>query len=150
MRLEVVDCITAVLWNVLPPISKTIQIRGTRLARHCWRSKGGLIKNILLWTQSHGRAAVGHLARSYLQQLCTDTGCSLVESAKMTDDRGEWRGRVREIHAQGDDDEICLQIICVRQEYLISYNHGPKIFQETRQNMLNIKIQCMWFPNLLA
>ena len=41
------------------PISKTIQIRRTRRAGHCRRSKGELISDILLWTLSHRRASVG-------------------------------------------------------------------------------------------
>ena len=38
------------------PISKTIQIRRTRYAGHCWRRKDKLIRDDLLWTLSHGRA----------------------------------------------------------------------------------------------
>ena len=30
-----------------------------------------------MWTPSHGRAKAGRPARAYLQQLCTDTECSL-------------------------------------------------------------------------
>ena len=36
-----------------PPISKTIQVRRTRHAGHCWRSKDELISDVLLWTPSH-------------------------------------------------------------------------------------------------
>ena len=34
----------------LPPITKTIQVRRTRHAGHCWRSKDELISDVLLWT----------------------------------------------------------------------------------------------------
>ena len=34
----------------LPPITKTIKVRRTRLAIHCWRTKDELISDILLWT----------------------------------------------------------------------------------------------------
>ena len=47
------------LYGHLPPILKTIQIRWTRYARHCWRSKDELVSDVLLWTPSHGRARVG-------------------------------------------------------------------------------------------
>ena len=30
---------------------------------------------VLLWTPSHGRAKAGQPARTYIQQLCADTGC---------------------------------------------------------------------------
>ena len=61
----------------LPPITKTIQVRRTRYAGHCWRSKDKLSCDILLWTPLYGRAKVGRPARTYIQQLCTVTGCNL-------------------------------------------------------------------------
>ena len=44
------------LYGILPPIMKTIEVRRTRRAGHCWRSKDELIIDILLWTSLHGRA----------------------------------------------------------------------------------------------
>ena len=38
------------LYGHLPPITKTIQVRRTRHAGHCWRSKDKLIRDVLLWT----------------------------------------------------------------------------------------------------
>ena len=83
-----------------PPISKTIQIRWTWHAGHYWRSKGKLISDILMWTPSHGRADVGCLARTYLQHICTDTGCNRENLPNVMDNRDEWRGRIREIRAR--------------------------------------------------
>ena len=37
------------LYGHLPPITKTIQVRRTRHAGHCWRSRDELI-SVLLWT----------------------------------------------------------------------------------------------------
>ena len=54
------------LYGHLPPITKTIQVRRTRHAGHCWRSRDKLIRDVLLWTPTHGRAK----ARTYIQQLC--------------------------------------------------------------------------------
>ena len=34
----------------LPPVTKTIQVRRARHVGRCWRSKDGLIRNVLLWT----------------------------------------------------------------------------------------------------
>ena len=59
-----------------PPITKTIQVRRTRHAGHCWRSRDELISDVLLWTPSYGQAKAGRTARTYIQQLCEDTGCS--------------------------------------------------------------------------
>ena len=38
------------LYGHLPPIMKTIKVRRTRHARHCWRSRDELISDVLLWT----------------------------------------------------------------------------------------------------
>ena len=38
------------LYGHLPPIMKTIQVRRTRHAEHCWRSRDELISDVLLWT----------------------------------------------------------------------------------------------------
>ena len=37
------------LYGHLPPITKTIQVRRTRHAGHCWRSRDELISYVLLW-----------------------------------------------------------------------------------------------------
>ena len=42
------------LYGYFPSITKTIQIRQTRHAGHCWRSKDELITDILLWSCSNG------------------------------------------------------------------------------------------------
>ena len=38
------------LYVHLPPITKTIQVRRTRHAGHCWRNRDELIRDVLLWT----------------------------------------------------------------------------------------------------
>ena len=63
------------LYGHLPPIMKTIQVRWTRHAGHCWRSKDELISDVLLWTPAYGQAKAGRPARTYIQQLCEDMGC---------------------------------------------------------------------------
>ena len=47
------------LYGHLPPITKTIQVRRTRHAGHCWRSRDELISDVLLWTPTYGRANSG-------------------------------------------------------------------------------------------
>ena len=58
-----------------PPITKTIQVRQTRHAGHCRRNKDELISDVLLWTLTYGQAKARRPARTYIQQLCEDTGC---------------------------------------------------------------------------
>ena len=40
----------------LPLITKIIQVRRTRLERHCYRSRDKLISDVLLWIPTYGRA----------------------------------------------------------------------------------------------
>ena len=91
------------LYDHLPPITKTIQVRRTRHARPCWRSRDELISDVLLWTPTYGRARAGRPARTYIQQLCEDTGCSPEDLPKAMNDREKWRERVRDIRASGTD-----------------------------------------------
>ena len=86
------------LYNHLPPIMKTIKIRQTRHAGHCWRSRNKLISGVLLWTPSHGQAKAGRPAWTYIQQLC-DMRCSLEDLPEAMDNREVWQERVRNIHA---------------------------------------------------
>ena len=62
------------LCDHLPPITKTIQVRRTRHAGHCWRSRDELISDVLLWTPTYGQAKAGRPARTHLQQLCERYG----------------------------------------------------------------------------
>ena len=80
------------LYGHLPPIMKTIQVRWTRHAGHCWRSRDELISDVLLWTPTHGRAKAGRPAQTYIQQLCEDTGCCPEDLPGAMNDREEWRG----------------------------------------------------------
>ena len=114
------------LYAHLPPITKTIQVRRTRYAGHCWRSKDELISVVLLWTpaygqakagrpartyelisdvllrtSTYGRAKSGRPARTYIQQLCEDTGCSPEDLPEAMNDREKWRERVKNIRACG-------------------------------------------------
>ena len=85
------------LYCHLPPITKTIQVRRTRHAGHCWRSRDELISDVLLWTPTYGRAKAG----TYILQLCDDTGCSPGDLPEVMNDREKWRERVRDIRASG-------------------------------------------------
>ena len=77
------------LYGQRPPISKTIPIKWTRHAGHCWRSKNELISDVLQWTPSHGWASLGRPTGTCLQQLCADTGCCLEDLPEAMDDRDE-------------------------------------------------------------
>ena len=62
-------------------------------------SRDELIRDVLLWTPTHGSAKAGRPARTYIQQLCEDTGCCPEDLPRAMNDREEWRERVRNIRA---------------------------------------------------
>ena len=78
------------LYGHLPPITKTIQVRRTRHAGYSWRNRDELISDVLLWTPTYGRAKAGRPARTYIQQLCKDTGCSLEDLPEAMNDWEKW------------------------------------------------------------
>ena len=95
------------LYGHQPPITKTIQVRRNRHAGHCWRSRDELIRDVLLWTPTYGRAKAGRPARTYIQQLCENTGCSLEDPPEAMNDREKWQEKVRMsvLAARHDDDD---------------------------------------------
>ena len=78
-----------------------VRLYDTKHAGHCWRSRDELISDVLLWTPTYGKAKAGRPARTYIQQLCEDTGCSPEDLPEATNDREKWRERVRDIRASG-------------------------------------------------
>ena len=74
------------IYGHLPPLTKTIHVRGTRHAGHSWKSRDELINDVLLWTPTYSRAKAGQPARTYIQQLCEDTGCSPEDLLEAMDD----------------------------------------------------------------
>ena len=89
------------LYGHLLPITKTIQARRTSHAGHCWRSKEEHISYVLLWTPAYGQAKAGRPARTFIQQLCDDTGCSPEDQSEAMNDREKRRERVVDIRSSG-------------------------------------------------
>ena len=50
---------------------------------------------------AYGQAKAGRPARTYIQQLCEDTGCRPEDLPEAMNDRQKWREIVRDIHASG-------------------------------------------------
>ena len=87
------------LYGHLPPITKTIQVRRTRHAWHCWRSKDEIVSDVFLWTPAYVQSKAGRPARTFIQQLCDGTGCNPEDMPKAMNNRKTWRERVRDIRA---------------------------------------------------
>ena len=94
----------------------------------CWRSRDELISDVLLWTPTHGRAKAGRPARTYIQQLCEDTGCCPEDLPEAMNDREKWRERVRDIRVTSTTwwwwwDSLCLfhiSVSCVCNSYAVT------------------------------
>ena len=112
------------LCSHLPPITKTIHVRWTRHSGHCWKSKDKLVSDILLWTPSHGWAKAGRPARTYIQQLCANTGYSLEDLPEAIDDieTGGERGSGRSVLAarKDDDEKMILNLNVKPQNYSVA------------------------------
>ena len=95
------------LYDHLPPITKTIQVRRMTHAGHCWRSRDELISDVLLWTPTYYRAKAERPARTYIQQLCEDMGCTLKAcQRRWTIGRSGERGSgISVLVARHDDDD---------------------------------------------
>ena len=87
------------LYGHLPPITKTVQARRIRHVGHCWRSKDEIVSDVLLWTPAYGQSKAGRPVRTFIQQLCDDTGCNPEDQPKVMNDRETWRESVRDIRA---------------------------------------------------
>ena len=107
------------LYGHLPPITKTIQARRTRHAGHCWRSRVELISDVLQWTPTHDRAKAGRSARTYIEQLCEDTGSNTEDMPEAMNDWVKWRERsgismlAARHNDDDDDDDICFETPCI-------------------------------------
>ena len=62
-------------------------------------SMAQLISDILLCTPSHGRAKAERPAKTYIPQLCVNTGYNLEDLPGAMDKRDRWWERVRKIQA---------------------------------------------------
>ena len=104
------------LYGHLPPITKTIQVRRTRHAGHCWRSRDELIRDVLLWISTHGRAKAGRPARTYIQQLRIRDVVLKTYLGRWTIERSGERGSgISVLPARYDDDDMhhyrwCLNV----------------------------------------
>ena len=130
------------LYGYQTPITKTIQVRRTRHAGHCWRGKDELISDVLLWTPSHGRAKAERLARTYIQQHGADMGCIPEDLPVAMDYREGWRVRVRDIRA----DSVTRWWWWNNQFYLINFIclHRVICFYVSNNNPINTNDLAIW------
>ena len=134
------------LYGHLPPITKTIQVRRARHAGHCSRSRDELIRDVLLWTPTHGRAKAGRPARTYIQQLCDYTGCCPEDLGRWTIGRSGERGSgISVLPARYDDDDEnkILKTVYLFKPLILERDTSYRItkfknyFRETTEKLLS-------------
>ena len=95
------------LYGHLPPITKTIQVRPTRHAGHCWRSKDELTSDVFLWTPTYGCAKAGRPAWTYSNYVRTqDVTLTTCLRRWMIGRRGERGSGISVLAARHDDDDM--------------------------------------------
>ena len=96
------------LYGHLPPITKTIQVRRTRHAGHCWRSKDELISYVLLWNPTYGRKKqddqLEHTYNSYVR--IRDVALETWQKRWTIGRSGERGSGISVLAAWHDDDDI--------------------------------------------
>ena len=137
------------LYSHLPPITKTVKVKQTRHAGHCWRSRDKLISDVPLWTPSHGRAKAGWSARTYIQQPCEDIGVALrTWQKRWTIGRGGKTGSGLSVLMAWQDDDECIcptPYITSRMQHKVKWSTvGLVLCHVNRWRLFNDK---SWFLN---
>ena len=110
------------LYGHLPPITKTIQVRRTRHAGHCWRSRDELIRDVLLWI-THTMAAQkqdDQLERTFSSYVRIQVVVLKTYLGRWTIGRSGKRGSgISVLPARYDDDDDIMDSLL----FLVFHNH---------------------------
>ena len=91
------------------------------------------MSDFLLWTPSNGRASAGWPARTYLQQLYTDSGCIVEYMPGAMDGQDEGRERKREWDRQRDRQRVKIKEIARRVHFIYIYIYKKDILSRQEQ-----------------
>ena len=104
------------LYDHLPLITKTIQVRRTRHARHCWRSRDEFISDVLLWTPTYGQEKKQddrhkHTFSNYVRiRDVVQKTCQRRWTIGKSGERGSGISVLPARHDDDDDDDIYIYI----------------------------------------
>ena len=104
------------LYGHLPPITKTIQVRRTRHAGYCWRSRDELIRDVLLWIPTHTAAQKqdDQHERTFSSYVRIQVVVLKTYLGRWTIGRSGERGSgISVLPARYDDDDDSLIIKCI-------------------------------------
>ena len=107
------------LYGHLPPITKTIQVRRTRHAGHCWRSRDELISDVLLWTlhmaDQNQDDQLEYTSSSYV--MIRDVALKTCQKRLTIVRSGERGSGISVLVTRHDDDDMCVCVcVCVCDE----------------------------------
>ena len=115
-----------------------------------WRSRDELIRDVLLWIPTHGRAKAGRPAQTYIQQLCEDTGCCPEDLPRAMNDREEWRERARDIRAAStiwwwwwQMSKLCSSQLCSNCGWEFWYSYPTNIWRWTLKSSIPKSHKCL-------
>ena len=117
------------LYGHLLPVMKTIQVRRTRYAGNCWRSKDGLISDILLWTLD-----MDEQKQDDQLELIYNSSVSMQDVAlktcwmRWTIEKGDGRGSGRSVLVAWHDDDDDIKLSSLDAKYSLSNNVLDKLF----------------------
>ena len=97
------------LYGHLPPITKTIKVRRTRHAGHCWRSGDELTSDVLQWTPSHGQAKPTYSSSVRIWDVALRT-CQKWWTIGRSGERGSGISVLAARHDDDDDDGFWVSI----------------------------------------
>ena len=119
------------LYGHLPPIMKTIQVRWTRHAGHCWRSRDELISDVLQWTPyMTGQKQDDqheHTFSSYVR--IQDVALKTCQRRWTLGKSGKRGSGISVLAAQHDDDDSCSKDHC---PYLWTFLQAAGTFSKNR------------------
>ena len=102
------SCIEQVLELKSSKITKSIEIRRTRHAGYCWRSKEELIRDVLLWTPSHGRPRIGRPARTFNSSVLIQDVAWKTYPERWTIETNHEKGPGKSmLAARHEDEDLC-------------------------------------------
>ena len=137
------------LYGHQPTITKTVKIRRTKHAEHCWRSKDEFIRDVLLWNPSDGCAKQD-------VQLCADTRFSPKYQSEAIGRGGERESCISALIAQHDDGDYenayrkgkNARIKDKRENYTTPENtpirHHPELLQVNNMLIINVRDEKIW------
>ena len=98
--------------NSCKAISPHLTNHPSKTNKSCWSPmrKNKLISNIPLWTPTHRHTSVDWIAKTYIHQLCVDTGRCVKYWPNVIANRDKWGEGVKVIKIQNSNHKIIFQM----------------------------------------